>query len=79
MARRSGSGLQCRSRTIRRQIGLSWSALAADRLAPLLGQFVVFRFHYTSDELQMEIEPNVAWGPATVTTITGRVAGIDHA
>lgn len=35
----------------------------------------VFRFHYTSDELQLEVEPNVSWEPTTVTTIAGRVAG----
>ncbi|MBO0789728.1 MAG: hypothetical protein J2P36_02110, partial [Ktedonobacteraceae bacterium] len=37
----------------------------------------VFRFHYTSNELQLEVEPNVSWNPPTVTTITGRV--IDQA
>lgn len=35
----------------------------------------VFRFHYTSGELQLEVEPNVSWGPTTVTAITGRVVG----
>ncbi|GHO60284.1 serine hydrolase domain-containing protein [Ktedonobacter robiniae] len=35
----------------------------------------VFRFHYTSGELQLEVEPNASWGPTTVTTITGRVVG----
>jgi CubicO group peptidase (beta-lactamase class C family) len=35
----------------------------------------VFRFHYTSGELQLEVEPNVSWGSTTVLTITGRVAG----
>jgi hypothetical protein len=35
----------------------------------------VFRFHYTSDELQLEVEPNVFWGLTTVRTILGRVAG----
>lgn len=40
------------------------------------GEFCpVLRFHYTDDELQLEVEPNVAWGPATGTTITGRVEG----
>jgi CubicO group peptidase (beta-lactamase class C family) len=34
----------------------------------------VFRFHYTSDELQLEVEPNVFWGPTTIRTIIGRVA-----
>jgi hypothetical protein len=34
----------------------------------------VLRFHYSSAELRLEIEPNVAWGQTTVTTITGRVA-----
>jgi CubicO group peptidase (beta-lactamase class C family) len=36
---------------------------------------LVFRFHYTSGELQLEVEPNVSWGPTTVRTITGRAAG----
>ena len=35
----------------------------------------VIRFHYTSGELQLEVEPNVSWGPTTASTITGRVAG----
>jgi CubicO group peptidase (beta-lactamase class C family) len=35
----------------------------------------VLRFHYTSGELQLEIEPNVSWGSTTVSTITGRVGG----
>jgi len=35
----------------------------------------VLRFHYTRGELQLEVEPNVSWGPTTVRTITGRVAG----
>ncbi|GHO77475.1 hypothetical protein KSD_52460 [Ktedonobacter sp. SOSP1-85] len=35
----------------------------------------VFRFHYTSGELQLEVEPNASWGSTTVTTITGRVFG----
>jgi hypothetical protein len=37
----------------------------------------VFRFHYTSDELQLEVEPNATWDwePAGVTRITGRAAG----
>ena len=35
----------------------------------------VLRFHFTSDELQLEVDPNVSWGPTTVRTITGRVAG----
>ncbi|GHO64781.1 hypothetical protein KSC_036730 [Ktedonobacter sp. SOSP1-52] len=35
----------------------------------------VFRFYYTSDKLQLEVEPNASWGPTTVTTITGRVVG----
>lgn len=34
----------------------------------------VFRFRYTSGELHLEVEPNVAWQPPTVTTITGRLA-----
>ena len=35
----------------------------------------VLRFHYTSGELQLEVDPNVSWEPTAVTTITGRVAG----
>jgi hypothetical protein len=35
----------------------------------------VFRFHYTRGELQLEVEPNVSWGPTTVRRITGRVVG----
>lgn len=36
------------------------------------GEFCpVLRFHYLSDRLQLEFEPNVAWGPTSVTTITG--------
>jgi hypothetical protein len=37
----------------------------------------VFRFHYTSGELQLEVEPNATWDwePAGVTKITGRVTG----
>jgi hypothetical protein len=31
------------------------------------------RFHYTRDDLHLDVEPNVAWDPPTVTTITGRV------
>jgi CubicO group peptidase (beta-lactamase class C family) len=34
----------------------------------------VFRFHYTSGELQLEVEPNASWGPAAIRMITGRVA-----
>jgi hypothetical protein len=33
----------------------------------------VFRFHYTGEELQLEVEPNASWGPATVKTIAGHV------
>ena len=32
----------------------------------------VLRFHYTSDKLKLEVEPNVSWGTPTVTAITGR-------
>jgi hypothetical protein len=40
------------------------------------GEFCpVLRFHYASGDLRLEVEPNVAWGPTTVTTITGRLAG----
>jgi CubicO group peptidase (beta-lactamase class C family) len=35
----------------------------------------VFRFHYTSGELQMEVDPNVSWGAPTVTKISGRRDG----
>jgi CubicO group peptidase (beta-lactamase class C family) len=35
----------------------------------------VYRFHYARGELQLEVDPNVSWGPTTVTTLTGRVAG----
>ena len=37
----------------------------------------VLRFHYTGDELQLEVEPNASWEwePMGVTKITGRVAG----
>jgi hypothetical protein len=36
----------------------------------------IFRFHYTSGELRLEIEPNAIWDwePAGVTQITGRVS-----
>lgn len=34
----------------------------------------VFRFHYTSGDLRLEVEPNASWGPATVTIIAGRTA-----
>ena len=34
----------------------------------------VFRFHYKRGQLKLEIEPNVAWEPVTITTINGRVA-----
>jgi hypothetical protein len=34
----------------------------------------IFRFHYTSGELHLDVEPNVFWGPTTVRTITGCVA-----
>jgi CubicO group peptidase (beta-lactamase class C family) len=40
------------------------------------GEFCpVFRFHYTSDGLQLDVEPNVSWGPSTVTRLTGQVIG----
>jgi hypothetical protein len=37
----------------------------------------IFRFHYTSGELQLEVEPNATWDwePAGVAKITGRVTG----
>jgi CubicO group peptidase (beta-lactamase class C family) len=34
----------------------------------------LLRFHTTSGALQLDVEPNVSWGPTTVTTIAGRVA-----
>jgi CubicO group peptidase (beta-lactamase class C family) len=34
----------------------------------------VYRFRFAGDELRLDVEPNVSWGPATVTTITGRPA-----
>jgi hypothetical protein len=37
---------------------------------------LVLRFHYAGDELQLEVEPNVAWETPTVTTIAGRAAGL---
>lgn len=36
----------------------------------------VFRFHYTGDSLQLEVEPNVSWETPTVTMLTGRVAAV---
>jgi CubicO group peptidase (beta-lactamase class C family) len=38
---------------------------------------LVFRFHYTSRELQLEVEPNATWDwePAGVTQIIGREVG----
>jgi len=37
----------------------------------------VFRFHYTSGELQLETEPNATWDwePSGITKITSRVSG----
>ena len=37
----------------------------------------VFRLHYTSGELQLDVDPNVAWDwePMALTAISGRVAG----
>ncbi len=37
----------------------------------------VFRFHYTGGELQLEVEPNASWGPATVRTIAGRMTDLE--
>jgi hypothetical protein len=37
----------------------------------------VFRFHYPGDELQLDVEPNASWGPATVRTIAGRVTDLE--
>jgi CubicO group peptidase (beta-lactamase class C family) len=35
----------------------------------------VVRVHYANDDLCLDVEPNVSWEAATVTTITGRVTG----
>lgn len=35
----------------------------------------IFRFHYTSGGLQLEVEPNVSWEEPTVTAVSGRAAG----
>jgi CubicO group peptidase (beta-lactamase class C family) len=35
----------------------------------------VLRFRYTSRGLKLEVDPNVAWEPVAVTTMTGRAAG----
>lgn len=35
----------------------------------------VFRFHYMSGRLQLEVDPNVSWEDTAVTTISSRVAG----
>jgi hypothetical protein len=37
----------------------------------------IFRFHYTGDELQLEVEPNASWDweAAGVTKISGHVIG----
>lgn len=44
------------------------------RICYTRGEFCpVLRFHYTNGELQLEVEPNVSWGPTEVKTITGRV------
>ena len=34
----------------------------------------LFRFQYKSRELQIDVEPNVSWGPPGITRITGRGA-----
>jgi CubicO group peptidase (beta-lactamase class C family) len=34
----------------------------------------LFRFRYLSDEVQIEVEPNVSWTPPAITRIKGRVA-----
>jgi CubicO group peptidase (beta-lactamase class C family) len=38
-----------------------------------------FRLHYAGDELQLQVEPNVAWDEPTVTTIAGRAAALEGA
>ncbi len=44
------------------------------RLCFYEGEFCpTMRFHYTGDQLQMQIEPNVAWANPTVTTLTGHL------
>jgi hypothetical protein len=35
----------------------------------------LFRFHYTSTELHLEVEPNVSWSSTAPMTITGLAAG----
>lgn len=35
----------------------------------------ILRFHYTDNALQLEVEPNVFWGPTTVRAITGSLIG----
>jgi CubicO group peptidase (beta-lactamase class C family) len=40
------------------------------------GEFCpVLRFHYASDGLRLEYDPNVSWDPPAVTTISGWAAG----
>lgn len=34
-----------------------------------------FRFHFSGNKLQLEVEPNVSWESTAVTAITGRLAG----
>ena len=34
----------------------------------------LFRFQYKNRELQIDVEPNVSWGPPGITRITGRGA-----
>ena len=34
----------------------------------------VFRFRYLNGELQMEVEPNVSWGPTAAIAIKGQAA-----
>ena len=36
---------------------------------------LVIRLHYTEEAVHLTVEPNVSWGDAAVTTITGRIAG----
>ena len=38
-------------------------------------QGFALRFRFSGDELRLEVEPNVSWGPPGVMNITGHVAG----
>jgi hypothetical protein len=36
----------------------------------------ILRLRYTSGDFHLAVEPNVSWGPTTVTTIAGQVADV---